>query len=58
MNMNGLQPLKKITMCHEKKECSNALLPFLVQIEGLTVNGIIDGIIKETLSEIACSLQV
>ena len=37
MNTNNLQLLQKINdnVCH-LKECSNTLLPFLVQIEGVT----------------------
>ena len=69
MNTNDLQLLHKIndTICHVKKECSNTLLPFIVQIEGviaiatrklLTDAPHIDGIIKDTLSEIACSSKV
>ena len=36
INTNDLQLLHKIngTICHVKKECSNTLLPFSVQIEG------------------------
>ena len=69
MNTNDLQLLQKINdnICHVKKECSNTLLPFLVQIEGVTATARrkllkdaphIDGIIKETLSEIASSSKV
>ena len=60
MNTNDLQLLQKIndTICHVKKECSNTLLSFIVQIEGMTATARrkllkdaphIDGIIKETL---------
>ena len=47
-----------------KKECSNTMLPFLVQIERVTATNRrklpkdvphIDGVSKETLSEIAYS---
>ena len=69
MNTNDLQLLQKIndTFCHVKKECSNTLLPFLVQIEGVAATARrkllkdaphIDSIIKETLSEIASSSKV
>ena len=71
MNTNDLQLPKKIsdTICYVKKECYNTLLLFLVEIEGVKVKGIatrkllkdvphIDGIIKETLSEIACSSKL
>ena len=68
-NMNDLQLLHKINdpICHVRKECSNTLLPFLVQIQGVAAMARkkllkdaphIDGIIKETLSEIACSSKV
>lgn len=37
MKMNDLQLQQKInnTICHMKKECSNTLIPFLVQSQGL-----------------------
>ena len=68
MNTNDLQLLQKIndTIRHVK-ECSSTLLPFLVQIEGVTatprrklLKGAphIDSIIKETMSEIAWSSKV
>lgn len=61
MKMNDLQLQQKInnTICHMKKECSNTLIPFLVQSQGLaaTVRKNLfkcaphtDGIMKETLS--------
>lgn len=61
MKMNDLQLQQKInnTICHMKKECSNTLIPFLVQSQGLaaTVRKKLfkyvphtDGIMKETLS--------
>ena len=39
INTNDLQLLQRKSMalfCHMQKECSNTLLPFLVQIEGVT----------------------
>ena len=50
-----------------KKECSNTLLPFLVQIKGVSGTARrkllkdvshIDSVINETLSEIKCSSKV
>ena len=69
INRNDLQLIQKVndTICHVNKECSNTLLSFLFQIEGVTATARrkllkgtphIDGIIKETLSEIECCLKV
>ena len=69
MNTNDLQLLQKINgaIFHVKKSCSNALLPFLVQVERVAATASrkmrkdaphIDGIIKETLSEVACSSKL
>ena len=69
INMDYLLLLQKIndTICHVKKECSNTLLPFIVQSQGVTATARrklpkyapdTDGIMKEKLSEFACSSKV
>ena len=67
--LTDLVLLRKIidTVNDVKKECTKSLLPFLTKIESVTANARqtvlkdlthVDGIIKETLSNTACSSKV